>query len=358
MERKSLSIKNKISSTRFILVYLFFQILLIAHPLNLTKMDFNLSNKILHLRFVSFNLEKIFNKNYEDMSQILGDKNKIYLLTKQHLYIKDCKLLPLKLNVKNEIVIDEYFKVICKQYNDLDFYFDLFFNFDKTQQGVLKISNDKNSSVYVFTPSKTFHKINILSNTLSFNDFIKMGIMHILTGFDHLTFLLMLILPVITFFNSIKKAIIQIIEIATMFTISHSVTLSLSAFNIITPPERLIESLIAFTIFFTALNNIYHWISYKKEWLLAFLFGFIHGFGFANALKEIHLNINNFAEVVFGFNIGVEIGQIIVITFTFPVIYFLVKKWFKIYYFLVAYGLIVSLLWMIDRIFNLNFMPF
>ncbi len=185
-----------------------------------------------------------------------------------------------------------------------------------------------------------------------------MGIMHILTGFDHLTFLLMLILPVITFFDSIKKSIIQIIEIATMFTISHSITLSLSAFNIVNPPERMIESLIAFTIFFTALNNIYHWVSYKKEWLLAFLFGFIHGFGFANALKEIHLNISNFAEVVFGFNIGVEIGQILVITVTLPFIYIFVRKWFKLYYILVAYGLIVSFLWMVDRIFNLNFMPF
>ena len=85
---------------------------------------------------------------------------------------------------------------------------------------------------------------------------------------------------------------------------------------------------------------------------------FIQGFGFANALKEIHLNISNFAQVVFGFNIGVEIGQILVITVTLPFIYIFVKKWFKLYYILVAYGVIVSFLWMVDRIFNLNFMPF
>ena len=157
---------------------------------------------------------------------------------------------------------------------------------------------------------------------------------------------------------SFIKVLIYIVEIATAFTISHSITLSLSVFNIVTPPANLIEILIAFSIFLTSINNLFHYVSFKREWLLAFLFGFIHGFGFANALKELDLQSVDFAKLVFGFNLGVEIGQFLVVLVSMPFLYFLVKKYKKLYIILSIIGAILALLWMIDRITGIGFMPF
>ena len=201
-------------------------------------------------------------------------------------------------------------------------------------------------------------EVKIDSNRVNFSDFIKIGIEHILEGYDHLTFLLMLMLPLIFFSDNIFKSFIYIIEVATAFTISHSITLSLSVFNIINTPENLIEILIAFTIFLTAINNLTHYVSFKKEWLLAFIFGFIHGFGFANALKELNLQIGDFAKLVFGFNLGVEIGQFVVVFVTLPFLYILIKKFEKLYFILSIIGGIFGLLWMIERIIGIGFMPF
>jgi len=113
-------------------------------------------------------------------------------------------------------------------------------------------------------------------------------------------------------------------------------------------------------VLLTALNNIFPTISYKKEWLLAFGFGFIHGFGFANAMHEMNLNTSHFASAVFGFNIGVEIGQIVIVLILLPLLY---KLSFQKFYkrFLQLSSLIVAniaFLWAIDRAFALNLMPF
>ena len=91
---------------------------------------------------------------------------------------------------------------------------------------------------------------------------------------------------------------------------------------------------------------------------MAFLFGFIHGFGFANALKELNLQTTDFAKLVFGFNLGVEIGQFLVVLVTLPFLYVLIKKFKKLYFVLSVLGGIFGLLWMIDRITGLGFMPF
>ena len=353
MERKNFNIKNKISQTGFVLLIFFFS-LLNAHPVNLTKMTWDVKKNEFKLRFVSYNLNKPLNGEVDAQN---FDKTKVFNYTLKHLKINGCKLIPEKIKISKEIVVDEYFKTECENKQKYKIHFDMFFDFDKTQKGVLKVV-DKNESVYTFLPSKVNVEIKIDSNRVNFSEFIKIGIEHILEGYDHLTFLLMLMLPLILFSDKFLKSFIYIIEVATAFTISHSITLSLSVFNIINPPENLIEILIAFTIFLTALNNLTHYVSYKKEWLLAFLFGFIHGFGFANALKELNLQTTDFAKLVFGFNLGVEIGQFLVVLVTLPFLYVLIKKFKKLYFVLSVLGGIFGLLWMIDRITGLGFMPF
>jgi hypothetical protein len=155
-------------------------------------------------------------------------------------------------------------------------------------------------------------------------------------------------------FISILK---EILKIVTAFTISHSITLSLSMFKIVQPDERIIETLIAFSVLITALLNIKP--IKLKTWLLAFGFGFIHGFGFANALKELNLPKQDFAITIFSFNIGVEIGQIIIVLAILPIIY-IFRKNILYKYFIIGASIIVaiiSILWIIDRWWQLHFMP-
>jgi hypothetical protein len=336
-------------------------VLIYAHPVNLSKMVWDLNSSELSMRFVSFNLKKPFSlKDTPSMSEVQNMSSEIFKYVLEHFQIYSdnykCEIIPKKLIVKNEIIIDTFYKIKCKNLNNLTIKFDLFFKEDPTQHAVLKIK-DKNETVLIFKPSKEIKKITIKTQTLSFKDFIIEGIWHIWLGFDHLTFLLMLIIPAIMFNYGIKTGLIDILKIVTAFTVAHSVTLSLSVFNIINPPQRIIEILIAFSIFLTALNNLYPKIKHEKEWQLAFLFGFIHGFGFANALEELNLQTVNFAKVVLGFNIGVEIGQIIIVSVVLPVLFFILKKYNVFYKLLSFFGAVLALLWMVDRITGLNFMP-
>jgi len=358
MERKTFTFKNKISQAGFIVLIFFTS--LFAHPLNLTKMDLNLSSKVLHLRFVSFNVERAFNKSYENENEIKKDYLKIINLTKKHLLIysenKPCRLKPLNFSVKNEIVIDEYFKLLCPA-GDLKIKFDLFFDIDPTQIGTMKITYKNREYVLNFNAKNRLRELN-LKKEVDFFQFLKLGIFHILEGIDHITFLLMLLLPSVMFNKKINFALRDIFLIVTAFTVSHSTSLVLSAYGIVMPPADIIEILIAFTILLAALNNIFRVVSHKKEWFIAFLFGFVHGFAFSEAIRDLKLEINNFLEVVLAFNIGVEIGQIFVVLFTIPLFYLLIKKLPKSFYVLSTFGAFIAFLWMVERIFSLNFMPF
>jgi len=338
-------------------LFIFFSIFLYAHPINLTKMDFNLTNKVLHLRFVSYNIEKAYNIEYPSEDAIRADKKRIFDYTKKHLIFKNCHLLPKSLKVKNEIVIDEYFDVKCNEYDSFEIKFDMFIKEDNSQIGVLKIFNQKKEYVLNFNDQNQIAKVEV-NKKVSFFSFVKLGIIHILEGIDHITFLLMLLLPAIFYNKTIKKAFKDILIIATAFSVSHSIALMLSAFNIFNPPPVLIEIFIAFTIFITAINNIFHFVSLKKEWIVAFLFGFIHGFAFSEALRGLEMSFKNFVKIVLGFNLGVEIGQVIVILSVMPFLFVAIKKVNKIYYILSFLGALLGILWMIDRIFELNYMPF
>ena len=337
-----------------ILLFLVSFLFLYSHPVNLTKMSWDVNKSIFKLKFISYNLNNPFNSEVDAEN---FDKQKVFNYTLKHLKIENCKLIPLKIKISKEIVVDEYFKTKCKKQSQYKVYFDMFFKYDKTQRGVLKVK-DKNESVYYFSPSHPENRIKVFQKSINFVDFVKMGILHILGGYDHQTFLLMLLLAAIVMSRNFLNCFINILEIATAFTVSHSISLSLSAFHIVNPPENIIEILIAFSIFLTAINNLTHMVKFKYEWLLAFLFGFIHGFGFAEALENLHLEMKDFIKVVFGFNLGVEIGQFIIILVLMPLLYFLIKKYIKFYKILSIIGAALALLWMIDRITGIGFMPF
>jgi len=194
------------------------------------------------------------------------------------------------------------------------------------------------------------------------------GIWHIWIGFDHILFLLMLLVPSVIYFknreiipqNSLKKVIITILKIVTAFTIAHSITLALSVLDVVDVNSRYIEIAIALSVLFTALNNLFLFTQ-TKTWIIAFLFGLIHGFGFANVLKEMTLKSSELTGSLLGFNLGVEIGQLAIVLVVIPII-FLTRNT-KFYRYFILYGFsaitaVISLLWAYERYFNLSILPF
>ncbi len=135
--------------------------------------------------------------------------------------------------------------------------------------------------------------------------FLPSGVHHILVGPDHLLFLVGLLL--------LGGTIRQLTLVVTAFTVAHSITLSLAALNIVAPPVRLIEPAIALSIVYVGADNLLIKDGRDVRAWIAFAFGFIHGFGFANVLREMDLPARALGWSLFSFNIGVEIGQLAVV---------------------------------------------
>ena len=177
-----------------------------------------------------------------------------------------------------------------------------------------------------------------------------MGIGHILTGFDHLCFLLALL---------VVSRLRPLIAIVTSFTIAHSITLLLGAFGIVNLPTRFIECSIAITIIYVAVENLWR-REFSHRWMLTFFFGLIHGFGFANSLDPQKLPIDAKAKCLVVFNLGVEAGQLAVVLVLLPLSLSL-AKWRHGPRAKIAISIIVALLglaWFLDRVLGLGLMPF
>ncbi len=203
--------------------------------------------------------------------------------------------------------------------------------------------------------SSLAHTINYALEKAPVNDvvwfYFKMGVAHIIPlGFDHILFVISLCL--------LNTKIKTILWQATAFTVAHTITLALSMKGVIKLPADIVEPLIALSIMFVAIENIL--LSQLKPWRIAivFMFGLVHGMGFASALNEIGLPRNKFFTSIFSFNVGVEIGQITVISavFLFIIIPFGKKPGYKKYivYPISALIALIAGYWTIQRIFFVN----
>jgi hydrogenase/urease accessory protein HupE len=180
--------------------------------------------------------------------------------------------------------------------------------------------------------------------------FFKLGVEHILTGYDHLCFLLALL---------VVSRLRPLIAIVTSFTIAHSITLLLAAFGVVTLPTRFIECSIALTIVYVAVENLWR-TNLAHRWMLTFFFGLIHGFGFANTLNPQDLPAQAKAKCLLVFNLGVEAGQLAVVLVLLPLSLAL-AKWRHGPRAKITISVIVALLglaWFLDRVFALGWMPF
>jgi len=164
----------------------------------------------------------------------------------------------------------------------------------------------------------------------AFVQYLQAGIWHIWSGIDHLLFLLSLLLPALLVRRDRRwqavplaaPALWSILKVVTAFTLAHSITLSLAAFDLVHLPTRLTESVIAASIIVGALNNVFPIVT-ESRWRIAFAFGLLHGFGFATVLSEMGLPQGARLLSLVAFNLGVEAGQLAVVLAVMPLAYLL-----------------------------------
>jgi hydrogenase/urease accessory protein HupE len=177
--------------------------------------------------------------------------------------------------------------------------------------------------------------------------FVPSGVHHILIGPDHLLFLVGLLL--------LGGTIRKLALVVTSFTLAHSVTLSLAALNILSPPANIIEPAIALSIVYVGADNLLAQGGRDVRAWIAFAFGFIHGFGFANVLREMSLPPQALGWSLFSFNLGVEIGQLGVVIGVASLFALLRSRsiWAKRYLLLVGSILVMAAgaFWFIERVF-------
>ena len=180
--------------------------------------------------------------------------------------------------------------------------------------------------------------------------FFRLGVEHIFLGYDHILFLLSLI--VVCKFRDLVK-------IVTAFTVAHTITLILATLAYVQLPGRLVETAIAATIVYVALENF--WIREGgRRWMLTFVFGLIHGFGFAGVLRELGLPKLGLVRSLLAFNVGVEVGQLAIVLLLFPLAAGVARwKYGKYAQWAISGAIAVcGLCWCVDRALGLGFMPF
>jgi len=167
-----------------------------------------------------------------------------------------------------------------------------------------------------------------------FATYAEEGVFHIWSGFDHVLFLLSLLLPAVLVrrngawvaCDSLRAATLDVVKVVTAFTVAHSITLTLAALAIVELPSRWVESAIALSVVLAALNNL-HPIVANGRWVAAFGFGLLHGFGFAGALRGLGLPTGSLALSLAGFNLGVEAGQLAIVLVFLPLAFLSRSTW-------------------------------
>jgi hypothetical protein len=190
-------------------------------------------------------------------------------------------------------------------------------------------------------PARSWREATIAAGSMP--GMLLLGIEHILTGYDHLVFLLCLLLAGGTWRSRLG--------IVSAFTVAHSITLVLAAMRVVTPPSGFVEPAIAITIAYVALENLIV-DPQRSRWATAFGFGLIHGFGFATLLDVLDLPFGQWVAAVLAFNIGVEIGQLAVVAVAMPVVIVIARSSWHTRFVRYASSAVLGLavVWFVERL--------
>ncbi len=242
--------------------------------------------------------------------------------------------------------------------------YSLLFDIDTQHRGLLNLDLDGTKHSAVLGPQNASQQFTALTSSgMQFLQYVTEGIWHIWIGFDHILFLLCLLLPAVLVQGSsktnhapdLKRVAMGVLGIVSAFTLAHSITLSLAALEVVMLPSRWVESAIAGSVIFVAAKNLSNY--FEGRWQTAFLFGLIHGFGFASVLTALGLPTQSLALSLVGFNVGVEVGQLVIVGTFLPMAFLLRKS--KFYQVIVFRGgswiaLFVALGWFVERAFQVS----
>jgi hypothetical protein len=245
----------------------------------------------------------------------------------------------------------------------------LFSDIDPQHKGLLRLQAGGETRTAIFSPAaaqQTFRPARP-SRWRQFFDYLASGVDHIWSGYDHILFLLSLLLPAVVVHRGrswepsegFRPAFADVLKTVTAFTVAHSLTLSLATLQVVTLPARISESAIALSVVLAALNNLFP-IVRGSRWIVAFCFGLVHGFGFASVLTDLGLPKGALVVALVGFNLGVEVGQIAIVAVFLPLAYLLRRTWLYRGVMLVGGSgaiAMVAALWFVERAFDLGFLP-
>ncbi len=234
---------------------------------------------------------------------------------------------------------------------------------DPTHRGIAKVTRaGQPMTLTILTPLDVASTGPVVAHEAT--GFIKEGMLHILTGYDHVLFLLCLLLPSVMrrtpegwrCVDKLSQAVWPVVGIVSAFTVAHSITLALAATKIVSLSPAFIEPAIAVTIILAALDNVWPIFPVRRV-VVTFCFGLIHGFGFAGVLAELNLPTSAFAWALLQFNVGLELGQLLIVVSVTALLFLLRQRAF--YRALVIQGgsyaaMLVGVLWLIERTANVS----
>lgn len=242
--------------------------------------------------------------------------------------------------------------------------YDLMFAQDSLHRGLLKVDLPDLQTSALLSPERPEAQVNRADSSAwrVFGRYIVEGVWHIWIGIDHIVFLLSLLVlaPLLPSRQRItqwpaaqqaKPVLMDVLAVVTAFTVAHSITLGLTIMEWLTPPPDLVEPAIALSVVLAALNNLLG-VNSLKRWRLAFVFGLVHGFGFASVLLDLGLPASALVAALGGFNVGVELGQLAIVGVFLPIAWLL--RHTRFYRWVVVAGgsaaiVVLGLFWTLER---------
>ena len=369
----------------FFYLNLLFSSLLFSHPLPNTVVNLNVQSKniIMTIQIPLEDFEIAYkSKVTENQNLLLANyfSKHIKIEGANHQFWK-MKFNNYQIKKANAAFVGDYKEIQFElqfstsknaNYRDFTIHYDAIMHEITNHQALVFVNADWENGIHeqaqqigiieLDVPTNTIYPLHISlekgSTWKGFKSMITLGMKHISEGTDHLLFLLVLLLsaPLISinkkwvYNGKIKYTIVKILKIITAFTIGHSITLIIGTLTTFNPNSKPVEILIAFSILITAIHALKP-IFPNKEIYVACGFGLIHGMAFATILKELHLTTSKLTLSLLGFNLGIEIMQLITIILVMPWLIILSK--FKIYKWVritgALFAIIASIAWLVER---------
>jgi len=226
---------------------------------------------------------------------------------------------------------------------DLRIRYELFDPQEANFQNLLKVHYLDETYEMALTPKRNAFRQLAGGYWATIASFVQLGIEHIFTGYDHIAFIIGLLI--------LGGSFRGLLKVISAFTVAHSITLIAAATGAVTMPSKIVECAIALSIAYIAVENFF----LKKaqyRWVLAFAFGLIHGFGFSSALAELGLPTKGLVESLLSFNVGVEVGQIVIVSLLFPLVLWSARRSQHVWVVRGVSGVILALglMWFVQRL--------